>query len=129
MKFMIWLLGWVNYCGDGLSMKKFKFLIRLSYFIVLLEIFYYLKIAPQVIGTHFVNNNLPDSFGNKYQLFLWELLILIMGESIILIEKNWRVKNKLDNLPELLPREYRLLIVPVVIIIMAGFMMLQQISV
>ena len=62
MKFMIWLLGWVNYCGDGLSMKKFKFLIRLSYFIVLLEIFYYLKIAPQVIGTHFVNNNLPDSF-------------------------------------------------------------------
>ncbi|ARU19223.1 hypothetical protein [Ligilactobacillus salivarius] len=110
-------------------MKKFKFLIRLSYFIVLLEIFYYLKIAPQVIGTHFVNNNLPDSFGNKYQLFLWELLILIMGESIILIEKNWRVKNKLDNLPELLPREYRLLIVPVVIIIMAGFMMLQQISV
>lgn len=52
-----------------------------------------------------------------------------MGESIILIEKNWRVKNKLDNLPELLPREYRLLIIPVVIIIMAGFMMYQQISV
>ena len=129
MKFMIWLLNWVNYYGDGLSMKKFKFLIRSSYFIVLLEIFYYLRIAPQVIGTHFVSDNIPDSFGNKYQLFLWELLILIMGESIILIEKNWRVKNKLDNLPELLPREYRLLIVPVVIIIMAGFIMFQQISV
>ncbi|MGO5385693.1 hypothetical protein ACTQXV_09955 [Ligilactobacillus salivarius] len=52
-----------------------------------------------------------------------------MSESIILIEKNWRVKNKLDNLPELLPREYRLLAVPVVIIIMAGFIMFQQISV
>ena len=110
-------------------MKKFKFLIRSSYLIVLLEIFYYLRISPQVIGTHFASDNLPDSFGNKYQLFLWELLILIMGESIILIEKNWRVKNKLDNLPELLPREYRLLIIPVVIIIMAGFMMYQQISV
>lgn len=110
-------------------MKKFKFLIRSSYLIVLLEIFYYLRISPQVIGTHFASGNLPDSFGNKYQLFLWELLILIMGESIILIEKSWRVKNKLDNLPELLPREYRLLIIPVVIIIMAGFMMYQQISV
>ncbi|KRM70024.1 hypothetical protein FC55_GL001593 [Ligilactobacillus salivarius DSM 20555 = ATCC 11741] len=52
-----------------------------------------------------------------------------MGESIILIEKNWRVKNKLDNLPKLLPREYRLLIVPVVIIILSGFMMFEQISV
>lgn len=52
-----------------------------------------------------------------------------MGESIILIEKNWRVKNKLDNLPELLPREYRLLIVPVVIIILAGFVMYQQVSI
>ena len=52
-----------------------------------------------------------------------------MGESIIFIEKNWRVRNKLDNLPELLPREYRLLMVPVVIIILAGFMMFQQISV
>lgn len=129
MKFMIWLLNWVNYYGDGLSMKKFKFLIRSSYLIVLLEIFYYLRISPQVIGTHFASDNLPDSFGNKYQLFLWELLILIMGESIILIEKSWRVKNKLDNLPESLPREYRLLIIPVVIIIMAGFMMYQQISV
>lgn len=76
-----------------------------------------------------MSDNIPDSFGNKYQLFLWELLILIMGESIILIEKNWCVKNKLDSLPELLPREYRLLAVPVGIIIMAGFMMLQQISV
>ena len=110
-------------------MKKFKFLIRSSYLIVLLEIFYYLRIAPQIVGTHFVNDNIPDSFGSKYQLFLWELLILVMGESIILIEKNWRVKNKLDNLPEILPREYRLLIVPVVIIIMAGFIMFQQISV
>lgn len=43
-------------------MKKFKFLIRSSYFIVLLEIFYYLRIAPQVIGTHFVSDNIPDSF-------------------------------------------------------------------
>ncbi|MDY2639306.1 hypothetical protein [Ligilactobacillus salivarius] len=110
-------------------MKKFKLLIRLSYLIVLLEVFYYLRISPQVIGTHFVRDNIPDSFGNKYQLFLWELLILIMGESIILIEKNWRVKNKLDNLPKLLPREYRLLIVPVVIIILSGFMMFEQISV
>lgn len=74
-------------------MKKFEFLMRSSYLIVLLEVFYYLRISPQVIGTHFVSDNLPDSFGNKYQLFLWELLILIMGESIILIEKNWRVKN------------------------------------
>ena len=82
-------------------MKKFKFLIRSTYLIVLLEIFYYLRIAPQVVGTHFVSDNIPDSLGSKYQLFLWELLILIMGESIILIEKNWRVKNKLDNLPKL----------------------------
>ena len=110
-------------------MKKFKLLIGSSYLIVLLEVFYYLRISPQVIGTHFVRDNIPDSFGNKYQLFLWELLILIMSESIILIEKNWRVKNKLDNLPELLPREYRLLALPVVIIIMAGFIMFQQISV
>lgn len=42
-------------------MKKFKFLIRLSYFIVLLEIFYYLRISPQVIGMHFVSDNIPDS--------------------------------------------------------------------
>ena len=110
-------------------MKKFKFLIRSTYLIVLLEIFYYLRIAPQVVGTHFVSDNIPDSLGSKYQLFLWELLILIMGENIILIEKNWRVKNKLDNLPKLLPREYRLLIVPVVIIILSGFMMFEQISV
>ncbi|MBX0283267.1 hypothetical protein [Ligilactobacillus salivarius] len=110
-------------------MKKFKLLMRSSYLIVLLEIFYYLRISPQVIGTHFVSDNTPDSFGSKYQLFLWELLILIMGESIILIEKDWRVKNKLDNLPGLLSREYRLLIVPIVITILAGFMMFKQISV
>ena len=46
-------------------MKKFKFLIRSSYLIVLLEIFYYLRIAPQIVGTHFVSDNIPDSFGNK----------------------------------------------------------------
>lgn len=59
---------------------------RSSYLIVLLEIFYYLRIAPQVVGTHFDNS--PDSFGSKYQLFFWELLILILGESIIFVEKN-----------------------------------------
>ena len=100
-----------------------------SYLIVLLEIFYYLRIAPQVVGTHFVGNNSPDSFGRKYQLFFWELLILILGESIIFVEKNWRIKNELDNLPKLLPREYRLLIIPVVIIILAGFVMYQQVSI
>lgn len=42
---------------------------------------------PQVVGTHFVGNNSPDSFGSKYQLFFWELLILILGESIIFVEK------------------------------------------
>lgn len=110
-------------------MKKFKLLMCSSYLIVLLEIFYYLRIAPQVVGTHFVGNNSPDSFGSKYQLFFWELLILILGESIIFVEKNWRIKNELDNLPKLLPREYRLLIIPVVIIILAGFVMYQQVSI
>ncbi|EGL99611.1 hypothetical protein IBB3154_1141 [Ligilactobacillus salivarius] len=50
-------------------MKKFKLLMRSSYLIVLLEIFYYLRIAPQVVGTHFFGDNSPDSFGSKYQLF------------------------------------------------------------
>lgn len=66
-------------------MKKFKFLIRSSYLFVLLEIFYYLRIAPQAIGTHFVSDNIPDSFGNKYQLFLWELLILIIAKRVQII--------------------------------------------
>lgn len=47
-------------------MKKFKLLMRSSYLIVLLEIFYYLRISPQVIGTYFVSDNTPDSFGSKY---------------------------------------------------------------
>ena len=50
-------------------MKKFKLLMRSSYLIVLLEIFYYLRIVPQVVGTHFVGDNSPDSFESKYQLF------------------------------------------------------------
>ena len=69
-------------------MKKFKLLMCSSYLIVLLEIFYYLRIAPKVVGTHFVGDNSPNSFGSKYQLFFWELLILILGESIIFVEKN-----------------------------------------
>ena len=87
-------------------MKKFSFVIRVTYLVsFIVGIFFYAK-APSLIPLHFMDFNQPNEMAPALSIFFGPILCLIIGEVQIHFAKKKRGINKLEKLPALLPNEW-----------------------
>lgn len=91
----------ISHGGSGL--KKFQLSIRIIYLIVFIVCFILFLLAPTTIALHFnefgLNGSLVNSRGNRIALFVNPIILLVLSELFIGIERFTRKKQGIIGLP------------------------------
>ncbi len=86
-----------------ICIEKFQLAIRTTYLIVFIVSFILFLLAPTTIALHFngfgLNGALVNSRGNRIALFFNPILLLVLGELFIGIEKFTRKRQGTSDLP------------------------------
>lgn len=106
-------------------MRRFRHIEWGFYLLSLLEVVAFLCFAPATIVTHY---GAGITYGTKYTLFIYPLLIIYVGEIIYQVTKNYRKNNDLGSLQLLTPMEWQFLAVLVVVQIVFTGMIVHQVG-
>lgn len=118
-----------KYILRGVSvMKKSILLIRSISLLGLLVGLSFIVVAPKTIALHIAANNIVDSTGSKYMLLLEPALLIIVNEVSVFNLKRYRKNYHLTDAPIILVKEWYLISAAVVLLVVFGFLMYEQVT-
>ncbi|ANJ69711.1 MULTISPECIES: hypothetical protein [Latilactobacillus] len=109
-------------------MKKSILLIRSISLLGLLVGLSFIVVAPKTIALHIAANNIVDSTGSKYMLLLEPALLIIVNEVSVFNLKRYRKNYHLTDAPIILVKEWYLISAAVVLLVVFGFLMYEQVT-
>ncbi len=88
----------------------------------------FIVVAPKTIALHIAANNIVDSTGSKYMLLLEPALLIIVNEVSVFNLKRYRKNYHLTDAPIILVKEWYLISAAVVLLVVFGFLMYEQVT-
>ncbi|QFP79279.1 hypothetical protein [Latilactobacillus graminis] len=109
-------------------MKKAILIIRSISLLSLLISIGFIMNAPNIVALHITADNVVDSSGSKCILLLESTLLIIINEINIFNIKRYRQSQALSEMPIILIKEWYLISIAIILLIIFSFVMYQQIT-